>query len=99
MMYCFVDLLCSDFGIEARWWMNWRTPRANVAWINKYSGSITTVHPAHNMLVVEQNGGYRMDTWFNFQEDIVRCVEAVRSFCCRCFSLNYQPHPGVRYRP
>lgn len=60
----------TDFGIEGRWWMNWRMPHTNVAWINKYSGSITTVHPAHNMLVVEKDGGYRMDRWFVYQDDI-----------------------------
>lgn len=60
----------TDFGVESRWWMNWRLPETNVAWINKYPGSITTVHPAHNIFVVEHSGGYRIDQWFRYEDHI-----------------------------
>lgn len=61
----------TDFGIEARWWMNWRLPDSNVEWINAHAGAVTTVHPAHRMINVDGDGSWHLDQWFNYEDDIV----------------------------
>lgn len=67
---CQYDRSNTEFGIESRWWMNWRLTESNIAWIKKYPNAITTVHPCHNMFYIGMDGVLNEDRWFRPEKHI-----------------------------
>lgn len=67
----------TNFGMEARWWVNWRLAASNVAWIKDHPKSVTAIHPAHNLFVIQMDGVLTIDRWFRAERDLVPYKEEI----------------------